>query len=137
MHGRYHGFINHLKRVIPEVRDNCKLQLTVIYRQHLVAKNLSDRLHLSFEFVINSVNKIRSNALSTSLFAQVYDENDEDFQRLLLHTDWCWLSKGVRLKSFDSLFESAFWKVRSTFKRKPYQFEVRRIDRFLPKFSLH
>ncbi|GBP25809.1 SCAN domain-containing protein 3 [Eumeta japonica] len=66
----------------------------VIHRQHLVAKNLSDGLHQSLQFVINAVNKIRSNALNTHLFAQLYDENDEDFQRLLLHTEVRWLSKG-------------------------------------------
>lgn len=102
MVGRYRGFISHLKRIIPEVTAiHC-----VIHRQHLVAKNLSNRLHQSLQFVINAVNKIRSNALNTRLFAQLCDENDEDFQRLLLHTEVRWLSKGACLTRFYSLFES-------------------------------
>ncbi|XP_025266439.1 SCAN domain-containing protein 3-like [Camponotus floridanus] len=102
MVGQYRGFISHLKRIIPEVTAiHC-----VIHRQHLVAKNLSDRLHQSLQFVINAVNKIKSNALNTRLFAQLCDENDEDFQRLLLHTEVRWLSKGACLTRFYSLFES-------------------------------
>lgn len=102
MVGRYRGFISHLKRIIPEVTAiHC-----VIHRQHLVAKNLSDRLHQSLQFVINAVNKIRSNALNTRLFVQLCDENDEDFQRLLLHTEVRWLSKGACLSRFYLLFDS-------------------------------
>ncbi|GBN83282.1 SCAN domain-containing protein 3 [Araneus ventricosus] len=55
MFGRYRGFISHLKRIIPGlIAIHC-----VIHRQHLVAKNLSDRLHQSLQFVVNAVNKIR------------------------------------------------------------------------------
>lgn len=91
MVGRYRGFISHLKRIIPGLTAiHC-----VIHRQHLVAKHLSDRLNQSLHFVIKAVNKIRSNALNTRLFAQLCDENDEDFQRLLLHTEVRWLSKGA------------------------------------------
>ncbi|GBP47010.1 Deformed epidermal autoregulatory factor 1 [Eumeta japonica] len=92
MVGRYRGFISHLKRIIPGLTAiHC-----VIHRQHLVAKHLSDRLNQSLHFVIKAVNKIRSNALNTRLFAQLCDENDEDFQRLLLHTEVRWLSKVTR-----------------------------------------
>lgn len=94
MVGRYRGFISHLKRIIPEVTAiHC-----VIHRQHLVAKNLSDRLHQSLQFVIN--------ALNTRLFAQLCDENDEYFQRLLLHTEVRWLSESACLARFYSLFQS-------------------------------
>ena len=83
MVGRYRGFINHLKRIIPWViAIHC-----VIQRQHLVAKNLSDKLHQALQFVINALSKIRSNALNTRLLAQLCEKNDEDFQRLLLHTE--------------------------------------------------
>lgn len=102
MVGRYRGFISHLKRIIPGVTAiHC-----VIHRQHLVAKNLSDRLHQSLQLVIKAVNKIKSSALNTRLFAQLCDENDEDFQRLLLHTEVRWLSKGACLTRFYLLFES-------------------------------
>ncbi|GBP08761.1 SCAN domain-containing protein 3 [Eumeta japonica] len=102
MVGRYRGFISHLKRIIPGLTAiHC-----VIHRQHLVAKHLSDRLNQSLHFVIKAVNKIRSNALNTRLFAQLCDENDEDFQRLLLHTEVRWLSKGACLTRFYSVFDS-------------------------------
>ncbi|XP_026317857.1 SCAN domain-containing protein 3-like [Hyposmocoma kahamanoa] len=102
MVGRYRGFISHLKRIIPGLTAiHC-----VIHRQHLVAKHLSDRLNRSLHFVIKAVNKIRSNALNTRLFAQLCDENDEDFQRLLLHTEVRWLSKGACLARFYSVFDS-------------------------------
>lgn len=121
MVGRYRGFISHLKRIIPEVTAiHC-----VIHRQHLVAKNLSDRLHQSLQFVINAVNKIRSNALNTRLFAQLCDENDEDFQRLLLHTEVRWLSKGACLSRFYSLFNSVLEFLESKdpdLKKKPNKF---------------
>ena len=102
MFGRYRGFISHLKQNVPGVFGiHC-----VIHRQHLVAKNLIARLHQSLQFVINAVNKIRSNALNSRLFAQLCEENDEDFHRLLLHTEVRWLSKGLCLTRFFSLFET-------------------------------
>jgi hypothetical protein len=60
----------------------------VIHFQHLVAKKLSDRLHNSLQTVITAVNKIKSQAL----FLMLCDENDEHFERLLLHTEVRWLS---------------------------------------------
>uniref|UniRef100_A0A5S6Q1I9 SCAN box domain-containing protein n=1 Tax=Trichuris muris TaxID=70415 RepID=A0A5S6Q1I9_TRIMR len=48
----------------------------VLHRQHLVAKRLSARLNSSLQ-----------------LFRQLCDENDEEFNRLLLHTEVRWLSK--------------------------------------------
>ncbi|KAL0859501.1 hypothetical protein ABMA27_010658 [Loxostege sticticalis] len=102
MVGRYRGFISHLKRIISGLTAiHC-----VIHRQHLVAKNLSDRLNQSLHFVIKTVNKIKSSALNTRLFAQLCAENDEDFQRLLLHTEVRWLSKGACLTRFYSVFDS-------------------------------
>lgn len=102
MFGRYRGCISHLRKMIPGlIAIHC-----VIHRQHLVAKNLSERLHQSLQFVITAINKIRSSALNTRLFALLCDENDEDFQRLLLHTEVRWLSKGACLSRFYMLFES-------------------------------
>jgi hypothetical protein len=67
MFGHYRGFISHLKQNVPGMfAIHC-----VIHRQHLVAKNLSGRLHQSLQFVVNAVNKIRSNALNSRLFAQL------------------------------------------------------------------
>ncbi|CAH2010177.1 unnamed protein product, partial [Acanthoscelides obtectus] len=82
MVGRYRGFISYLKQNASGVLAiHC-----VIHRQHLVAKNLSVRLHESLHLVIDAVNRIRSNALNTRLFAQLC-EDDEHFRQLLLHTE--------------------------------------------------
>ena len=100
MVGRYRGFVNLVKQNVPGVfAIHC-----VIHRQHLVAKNLSGRLHESLQFVIKAVNRIRSNALNTRLFAHLCQENDEHFYQLLLHTEVRWLSKGLCLTRFFSLF---------------------------------
>lgn len=102
MVGRHRGFISYLKRAVPNVvAVHC-----VIHRQHLVAKHLSDRLHRSLQHVITAVNRIRSNALDDRLFRKLCDENDEDFNRLLLHTEVRWLSNGTCLKRFFELFEA-------------------------------
>lgn len=56
MFGCDRGFISHLKPNVPGVfAIHC-----VIHRQHLVVKNLSDRLHQSLQIAKNAVNKICS-----------------------------------------------------------------------------
>lgn len=72
----------------------------------MAAKNLSCRLHQSLQFVINAVNKIRSNSLNFRLFAQLCEENDEHFHRLLLHTEVRCLSKDLCLTRFFLLFDT-------------------------------
>ncbi|KAJ8959617.1 hypothetical protein NQ318_021803 [Aromia moschata] len=63
MVGRSREFVSHLKQNIPGMLAiHC-----VIHRQHLVAKNVSARLQEPLQFVINAVNRIRSNALNTRL----------------------------------------------------------------------
>ncbi len=102
MVGRHRGFLSYLKKTVPKVLTvHC-----VIHRQHLVAKNLSEKLHESLSTVITAVNKIKANALNSRLFHQLCIENDEDFQCLLLHTEVRWLSKGNCLKRFYPLFNS-------------------------------
>ena len=94
--------VDNLKKAVPKVLAiHC-----VIHGQHLVAKNLSEKLHESLSTVITAVKKIKTNALNPRLFYQLCIENDEDFQCLLLHTEVRWLSKGYCLKSFYTLFNS-------------------------------
>ena len=100
MVGRHREFLSYLKKAVPKVLTvHC-----VIHRQHLVAKNLSEKQHESLSTVITAVNKIKANALNSRLFHQLCIENDDDFQCLLLHTGVRWLSKGNCLKRFYPLF---------------------------------
>lgn len=102
MVGRYKGLLAYMKKSVPGLLTiHC-----VIHRQHLVAKNLSERLHRSLQFVITAVNKIKTSAFSSRLFKQLCMENEEDFTRLLLHTEVRWLSKGACLERFYSLLNS-------------------------------
>ena len=101
MVGRHRGFLSYLNKAVPKVLTvHC-----VIRRQHLVAKNLSEKLHESLSTVITAVNKIKANALNSRLFHQLCIEN-EDFQCLLLHTEVRWLLKGNCLKRFYTVFNS-------------------------------
>ncbi|XP_077287747.1 zinc finger MYM-type protein 6-like [Arctopsyche grandis] len=102
MVGRHRGFISRLKNVAPNVLTiHC-----IIYRQHLVAKKLNGRLHKSLSIVIVVINKIKPHPLNDRLFRQLCKENDEEFQRLILHTEVRWLSKGNCLKRFYALFDT-------------------------------
>ena len=100
--GHYRGFIAFLKVASPHVFTiDC-----VIHRYHLVAKNKSGCLNLSFKTVIKAVNKIKVHALNTRLFKQLCYENDEAFERLLLHSEARWLSKGNCLARCNSLLDT-------------------------------
>uniref|UniRef100_A0A5S6Q0X1 HAT C-terminal dimerisation domain-containing protein n=1 Tax=Trichuris muris TaxID=70415 RepID=A0A5S6Q0X1_TRIMR len=61
----------------------------ILHRQHLVAKRLSACLNSSLQ-----------------LFRQLCDENDEEFKRLLLHTEVRWLSKERDYSLCDNLRKS-------------------------------
>ena len=102
MTGRYKGFIAHLKNAVPEVFCiHC-----VIHRQHLVAKKMSARLHDALSVVIQIVNHIKSNSLRDRLFHEFCKQNGEEFERLVLHTEVRWLSKGNCLKRFIALWDA-------------------------------
>lgn len=62
----------------------------VIHRQHLVAKNLSERLHKSLQLIITTRDG-EQNKEQCFEFKQLCMDNEEDFNRLLLHTEVRWL----------------------------------------------
>ncbi|KFD70111.1 hypothetical protein M514_17713 [Trichuris suis] len=83
MVGRYRGFISYLKAVVPSVFTiHC-----IAHREHLVSKKPGLRLNHSVSLVIQVVNFIKSHALQNRLFRQLCEENGEDFDTLLLHTE--------------------------------------------------
>jgi len=102
MVGKHRGFIALMKEEIPGlIAIHC-----VIHRQHLVSRNLSPELNDSLNIVIKCVNKIKAHALHDRLFRALCCQNDEDFERLLLHTAVRWLSKGACLNRFYALYNS-------------------------------
>ena len=126
MIGRHRGFIAHLKREVPDLFTiHC-----VIHRQHLVAKHLSDRLHSTLQAVIRAVNKIKAHSLNDRIFRQLCHENEEEFERLLLHTEVRWLSKGKCLQRFYDLYDSVidFFKFKLLDEKVSSDLESRRAD---------
>ena len=79
--GRHKGFLSYFKKAIPGVFTiHC-----LIHRQHLVFKNLSYPLHKSLSIVVKSVNIIKNQPLNSRMLHQLCLENNEKFDRLLLH----------------------------------------------------
>ena len=56
--------------------------------------------------MIKAVNKIKRHALQSRLFKKLCNENDEVFDRLIMHTEVRWLSKGNCLERFLAVFSS-------------------------------
>ncbi|XP_032075183.1 protein ZBED8-like [Thamnophis elegans] len=101
MTGRYCGCVVYLKKAVPNIFTiHC-----VIHRQHLVAKNLSDRFYKSILSLLQ-LTKLKYMLLNDRLFRELCVENDEDFDRLLLHTEVCWLSKGNYVRHFYNLLNT-------------------------------
>uniref|UniRef100_A0A5S6QPJ2 DUF4371 domain-containing protein n=1 Tax=Trichuris muris TaxID=70415 RepID=A0A5S6QPJ2_TRIMR len=102
MLGNQRGFLAYLKQAVPNVMTvHC-----VIHRQHLVAKHLSSRLHCSLQHAVAAINKIKINSLNVRLFRKLCDENDEEYNRLLFHSEVRWLSKGNALNRLYAVFET-------------------------------
>ena len=56
--------------------------------------------------MIKCINKIKAHSLDDRLFCALCHGNEEDFERLLLHTAVRWLSKGACVTHFYSLDDS-------------------------------
>lgn len=102
MIGRHKGFLSRLQKRVPGLfRVHC-----ILHREHLAAKQLSGALHDALQLVIHAVNAIKANAKMDRLFLQLCVEEDEEFVRLLLHTEIRWLSKGKCLIRFVQLYDT-------------------------------
>ena len=102
---RYCGFSALLKE-----KNNLFTVHCVLHRQHLVAKRLSPRLQESLGVTVKAINKIKGNAKNDRLFRQLCEAIDEEFRRLLLHTEICWLSKGKPSGNFSTVEWSFWWR---------------------------
>jgi hypothetical protein len=78
----------------------------VIHKENLVAKKISPILNETLLAVIKCINSIKSSAKSERLFKLFCEEKNEDYCRLLLHTEVRWLSKGNCLRRFMELYDS-------------------------------
>lgn len=136
MVGCLRDFIAFLKKTVPNILAvHC-----VIHRQHLVAKNLSERLHKSLNYVITAINKIKNISLNDRLFGKLCTENDEEFNQLLFHTEVRWLSKGTCLDRFNKLFDSVleFLKTRDDILRDnliDYRSDIAYLTDLFKKFN--
>jgi len=68
--------------------------------------------------------------LNDRIFRQLCHENEEEFERLLLHTEVRWLSKGKCLQSFYNLYDSVidFFKFELLDEKMSSDLESRRAD---------
>ncbi len=102
MIGRHSGFIGLLTQLVPGVMTiHC-----VIHRHHLAARHLNVHLHQVLDTVIKAVNRIKARSLNDRLFCKLCQDNDEEFERLLLHTEARWLSRGNCLSRVYALWDT-------------------------------
>jgi hypothetical protein len=102
MMGKRNGCLKLIKDENPDMLSiHC-----VIHKQNLVAKKLSPVLNEILNAVIKCVNSIKAKAKSERLFKLFCENQNEDYVRLLLHTEVRWLSKGNCLRRFLELFNS-------------------------------
>ena len=80
--------------------------LDPINRQHLLAENLSDRLHDSLQCVVTSVNNTKTDASNDRRFKKRYIDNEKDYNHLLPHIEVRCLSNGASLNIFYEVFDS-------------------------------
>ena len=80
--GRINGVAALLKKEIPTLFTmHC-----VIHREHLIATNLDSNLFDSLDISIKCINKIKRNSLHERIFKSLCEDNNEDYDKLLLHT---------------------------------------------------
>lgn len=79
------------------------------------------RLHVPLSVVTKVGNRIKSNVLHDHLFGEFCGDNDEDFTRLLLHTEVWWLPKGNSLRRYVALWDAieAFFSGQQIEKKRP------------------
>ena len=102
MVGRHRGFIALMKR---EILGFIAIHF-LIHRHHLAAKHDSGELHDTLDFIVKCINRIKAKSLNDRLLRLLCQDNDEDFERLLLLTEARWLSKGACLTRFYLLYDT-------------------------------
>ena len=99
MTGRNMGFITKVK----STNKNIKFTHCIIHREALVAKKLSADLNAVLQDAVKIINFIKIRALNTRLFANLCKDMGSDYEKLLLHSEIRWLSRGLALKRLMEL----------------------------------
>jgi len=102
MMGRNKGVLKLLKDDQPDMMAvHC-----IIHRENLAAATLSPQLDEILKKVVKVINYIKSRPKTERLFKQFCQEMNEEYVRVLLHTQVRWLSKGKCLERFVSLYDT-------------------------------
>ena len=73
-----------------------------------VAKHDNGELHDTLDFIVKCISIIKAESLNDRIFRLLFQDNDEDFERLLLQTEFRWLFKGACLTRFYLLYDTVF-----------------------------
>jgi len=96
--GKHIGVVTRIKKVAPEsVFTHC-----CIHREALVAKIMPEDLKAVLKQSVNVINFIKARALNSRIFTILCQEMGSEHEKLLLHTEVRWLSRG---KVLNRLFE--------------------------------
>lgn len=101
--------MGHRNGVLKLLKDDNPDMITVhcvVHRENLAAQGLTPQLHEIMKSVIKVVNFIKAHPKTERLFKEFCKDMEEEYIRLLLHTQVRWLSKGKCLERFIALYDS-------------------------------
>jgi len=88
------------KAKVLEVYSNIKFNHCMIHREALASKKLQPDVNKVLLNAIIVINFIKSKSLNSRLFTTLCNEMGSDHEKLLLHTEKRWLSRGKILLTF-------------------------------------
>lgn len=92
-----------LRGLIQKVAPHMVFNHCMIHRQALVAKDMDEELHNVLQDAVSSINYIKCNSHNSRLFSILCNEMGSTYERLLLHTEVRWLSRGKILRRIFDL----------------------------------
>ena len=101
--------MGHQNGILKLLKDDNPDMITVhclIHRENLVAGVLSPELDQFMKGVIKVINFIKEHPKTERLFIFFCQDMDQDYVRLVLHTQVQWLPKGNCLERFMSLYDT-------------------------------
>ncbi|GFX36618.1 zinc finger MYM-type protein 6 [Trichonephila clavipes] len=92
-----------LRGLIHKVAPHIIFNHCMIHRQALVAKDMDEELHNILQDAVSSIDYIKCHSLNSRLFSILCYEMGSTYERLLLHTEVSWLSRGKILRRIFDL----------------------------------